>query len=261
MKLYHYTTLDALEKILKEENITFWATRYDSMNDPLDYTFAKKILLPKIRKLFEKDDNSEFIDAYPYIVSFSTKCDDFNMWRMYNAEVALEFEYEDIRKVVENNSMLNLGQCIYVDEHDIVDEFDNLYSKYPKSDNIYLDAQALFTLLKRKEFNNENEMRLYNFSHDLFRAQYDETQGCVITDCETSNLEIGVKCVKNKDYVLYQEFILPKNILSGIIIYNHNTTHFESVKNHLKTILSNRLYDNKVVENIKQTKTAQIINN
>ena len=73
-RIYHYTSLDALVGILKKEiddssgkrekqnSLTFWGSRYDCMNDPQDYLFASKVVLPKILKAFElREDISEDI--------------------------------------------------------------------------------------------------------------------------------------------------------------------------------------------------------
>lgn len=258
MKIYHYTSLDALLNILTNDKIVFRATRYDAMNDPLDYIFARDILIPKLRKSLEKfnisEDDKEYIEQSPYIVSFSEKEDDFNMWRMYKSEVSLEFEYEDIQNCISNN--MRIGKCEYVNENNIDYYFLNAFNKIEFSNKILCDAQDVIVLLKREEFQPEKEIRLYNCSHNLFKAQYIGNNDCEFNECETSDLNVKAR-VRDNDLVLYQEFILPKKALTGITIFYHDVEHFSSLKEHIKIILNERDYSNKVIDNIKQTKTTK----
>ena len=75
MNIYHYTSLDALTKILHKDHICFWGTRYDSMNDPTDSIYIKDVVLPLIKDAVEDagldDYDKDESEAFPYIVSFS----------------------------------------------------------------------------------------------------------------------------------------------------------------------------------------------
>lgn len=51
MFLYHYTKIDAAISIIKN-GLCFWGFRYDSMNDPTDYVFARDTILPQLTKGF-----------------------------------------------------------------------------------------------------------------------------------------------------------------------------------------------------------------
>ena len=66
MKIYHYTSLEALVNILTKDRISLMATRYDSMNDPLDFKFAKDVVIPKLRIAIQNlnlvDDEVEYIE-------------------------------------------------------------------------------------------------------------------------------------------------------------------------------------------------------
>ena len=94
--IYHYTDLNALISIVGRESLTFWGSRYDCMNDPLDYQYAINRLLQPMMNVAKEDFKEqstspilEELRTLPYIVSFSKKEDDFLMWRMYNAKVSL----------------------------------------------------------------------------------------------------------------------------------------------------------------------------
>jgi len=259
MKLYHYTNLDALIGILRKEHICFWGTRYDSMNDPTDYSYARDFIIPKLREFLDKTPQKpyEYIPSYPYIVSFSKEKDDFNMWRMYNADIALEFESDTIDKYLreynrkENNIQFQLfGECKYVDDNNIEDKFVELFNKAEQCDDIFLTAQEQVSLLKRKEFENENEFRLYTF--DRYSSRFIGKTGEFI-DCEIP-VNIKVKCVRNRDIVFYKEFHLPKEALTGIIINSNDNAHFKSLKTHILLWLIQQNYTD-LERNIIQSKS------
>jgi hypothetical protein len=62
--------------------------------------YARDIVLPALIDSLKGTDREwetkEVEDVYAYIVSFSRKEDDFNMWRLYNAEVTLVVEKNDL---------------------------------------------------------------------------------------------------------------------------------------------------------------------
>ena len=173
---------------------------------------------------------------------------------MYKGEVALEFDVDVICNSISNN--MHLAECKYVDETDIENIFIETFNQLEQSNKILYDAQDLIVQFKRKEYINENEIRLYNFSYALCRTYYTGKNDCEFIECETSDLKVDVKCIRNKDLVLYQEFNLPKEAVTGITLFIHDKEHFNSVMEHLKIILNERGYNKQVIDNIKQTQTT-----
>lgn len=127
--IYHYTDLNATINIIGRESLTFWGSRYDCMNDSLDYQYARNRLLPSMMKaaeeVFKGHSTSLILDeiqTLPYIVSFSKKKDDFLMWRMYNAKVSLILDIGYFSKSTPNSALI---ECEYVsdDYQEIRDSF------------------------------------------------------------------------------------------------------------------------------------------
>lgn len=259
MNIYHYTTLEASLNILQKNNICFWGTRYDSMNDPTDYVYARDIVIPLFKKEvnesnlnhYETDDS----EAYPYIVSFSKIEDDFNMWRMYKADVALEFNRDLIDEIIDKDtgpSFIYFRDCEYPHNNDEIHEFFvNKLNSINEGQGMMLAARHAVTFIKRKEFENEKEVRLVKFDHEgvLFNEG-------IAKECEIPN-NICVKCVRGKDLVLYKEFLLPKKTLVGIII-NSSNEHFVKIKGHLEIWLHHLGYDHEI--KIRKTNTGNLIN-
>lgn len=54
MRLYHYTSLDALTGIVQKGGLCIRGTRYDSMNDPMDCKYAEETVLPEFGSVSKK---------------------------------------------------------------------------------------------------------------------------------------------------------------------------------------------------------------
>lgn len=260
MNIYHYTSLEALIGICRSKNLCFWATRFDSLNDPTDYIYAKDIIEPALKQHIKDCAWSEE-EGYPYIVSFSRVKDDFNMWRMYNAEIALEFEAKLIKSWVASNNSQNkksdyliFSKCYYPkSEGDIYKDFIKIHNSLDASNDIHMDVQEALAFIKRPEFHLENEMRLCAFDYDGIISNYTPDGGIFL------NTEIGkgikVKCAKNGDLILYKEFLLPLKCLKGIIINTDSSEKFEKIKSHISLFLLEQGYNLRDI-NISQTKTG-----
>lgn len=266
MNVYHYTSLDAVRGILRGKDICFWGTRYDSLNDPTDCIYAEEDILPEFKAFLEETDANENeledIETYPYVVSFSRIEDDFNMWRMYKAEIAIELDAEVIRNMVEAKYEKNIiasqdelfwGECKYPkDKEEKRQVFAELYNTTQSTDKPVIEAREILPLIKRPEFANENEYRLYAFDYNLGIGDGENARECEIPH------NIHTKCIRNKDFILYKEFHLPVNSLKGFIINVRDDAHFEKVKSHLELILLSSNIMKKM--NIRKTKTGQNIN-
>ena len=244
MVLYHYTTMQALLGILRKEHLCFWGTRYDTMNDPVDYIYAHDIVIPQLLKSIKDTpfEGHELVRAFPYIVSFCKSEDDFNMWRMYKSEVSLEINWDIVNESFEKEisstgeKHIYWGDCMYPESHAIPTCFTELFNKAEQTINNILDtAQECVTLIKRKEFVNENEFRIFSFDYNLCRAEYNNGNP-VFIDCEIGN-NVKVRCVKDNDLVLYKEFNLPPKALSAIMLNISDKQQFEKAKSHLQVYL------------------------
>ena len=254
--VYHYTSLDALIGILKKNetkdstgkakyssSLTFWGSRYDCMNDPQDYLFASKVVLPKIMKSIEQRDDicdaqKENNEAFPYIVSFSESRDDELMWKNYNADVCLEIATQYLSPWILDNGIIKgfFGKCSYINEKEI----DNAFIKKWKEslhniENIPSMARHACVYIKRDAFRQEKEWRLY--IADEYLPHIRENGDTYYTE---QPQDVKVKFVRNKDIVLYKEFKIEAKALKGIIVNDTDLEHFQKVKKHLEILLMSR---------------------
>lgn len=223
-----------------KSELTFWGTRYDSLNDPQDFTFASKVVLPKMKKAIEQikelsEENSEDVEVFPYIVSFSERRDSDFMWEHYKADVCLELDDSCFSPWLEENGKIHAfwDKCEYAKEDDIDDTF---FKKWKES-KVYLNnlndmTRHACVYIKRKAFEQEREWRLY-----MADAVLPHSNG----NRELINMEqpqdVKFKCVRNKDIVLYKEFKLPAEALKGIIVNERDWNHFQKVKKHIEVLL------------------------
>lgn len=264
----HYTSMEALKGILQKNELCFWGTRYDSMNDPTEYVYAKEFLIPEFCKCFgvkEMDDT----EVYPYIVSFCKEKDDFIMWRMYKADVCLILNYDIIDKWVEELNIKDatntyyFGDCKYPQKEELWDEYKKL-KEWNKSrgdeSKDEITAFELVTFIKRNCFKNENEVRLFTCDYLLPDFQYNEAEPAkpIIENKERAK-DINIRSVRNKDFILYKEFHLPKDALKGLIL-NCNGVQFDRISQHIRAWLYQQDYNTSTI-NIQSTKTGDLIVN
>ncbi len=239
--LWHYTTLNALIGILRKDSLCFWGGRYDSMNDPTDFIYAQERIDPFLKK-FLKDqqmedeiDNSK--DYFPYIVSFSKKRDDFNMWRLYNAEVAIGLK-RCILTSEQNtlNERRILKEVLYTTDKMIHSDAFKLFKEEVKRDKELMEANIIetfyteiFPFIKDKAYKIESEVRLVEF--DCSKVANKKSVGVEITN--------PVKCrgVRNGLLLLYKEFLISQKALKKIIIRTHDDNYFQKIKEQLELIL------------------------
>ncbi|MBQ7421156.1 MAG: DUF2971 domain-containing protein [Prevotella sp.] len=245
--VYHYTDMNAFVGIIggydngdNTHCLTFWGTRYDSLNDPQDYVFASKVVLPKFKKAIEnmknlKEEEVEDVESFPYIVSFSENRDSDFMWKHYKAEICLELDSKCFSPWIEKEGKINAfwGKCEYAEESEIDDVF---FEKW-RSSGVYTTnlndmARHACVYIKRKAFEQEKEWRLYMSDSVLphFKANGDSYE-------MEQPQDVKVKCVRDKDIILYKEFTPPAEALKGIIVNDKDWDHFQKVKNHIEILL------------------------
>lgn len=252
MKLYHYTSLASFLGIIREgRKLVFWGSRYDCMNDPLDFQFAKIRILPTLKKVAHHPDlldNEKIeVEVEPYIVSFSTKEDDFLMWRMYNSKVALVLDSEYFDRPTPNTSLI---KCQYTDYNndEILNAFKMVNKTLTSCRNIFAYASRGATFIKHKSFESEGEVRLATWDY------YKDCNKLILSDCKDDDeKEVKTRMANNDKIVLYKEFEIDGNALDGIIIHTYSKIEFESIKNTIKSILAKNGFSKDVISNIKPT--------
>ena len=178
-KLYHYTSKEGFLGII--ENKTLWASNILYMNDEKETRIPFEIC----KELLEEDKNAnakeeidhldeelkkllfkELIGLETYVISFSEKKDDLNMWRAYgdNASgICIEFNSDSLLKVLKENQEkmeLRFEKCIY-DKQEQKDKIQNLLDS-EKVDICRLSEKLLefSTYFKDESFRDEKEWRI-----------------------------------------------------------------------------------------------------
>lgn len=134
--LYHYTSLDALKSILgdakTDKGLCFWATRFDYFGDTDEYLLGIDTigrLLPRLEErllpdcriassfVWEEIAGNESL-PFPYVVSFSSRCDNEHMWNKYACNgKGVVMEVDDSQKIVnEYTEGIVSKKCLYLGE-------------------------------------------------------------------------------------------------------------------------------------------------
>ena len=155
MILYHYTSLEALngilqDKPLKNQELCFWATRYDCFEDSDECLLGidtLKRLLPvlegrlnfqedrRIAGLFEKDQIEGNINLpHPYVISVSARNDNDHMWESYADHmqgVVLALDIKSKFGKCNAATLYRIEKCLYeqnVSEEYLLQEIDKTYT-------------------------------------------------------------------------------------------------------------------------------------
>lgn len=130
--LYHYTSIPAMESILKDAvtrgTMCFWATRYDCFADDKEYRLGVETIrrllpmveqgLPEDRQVAQ-DFDWKLIEGnvnlpYPYIVSLSARPDNEYMWSKYAKKDGVVLEVDDSVFVPNQElTMMMSKPCLY----------------------------------------------------------------------------------------------------------------------------------------------------
>lgn len=269
--LYHYTCFDALIGILKKEHLCFWGSRYDSMNDPTEVIYARDIVLPALIDSLKGTDREwetkEVEDVYAYIVSFSRKEDDFNMWRLYNAEVALVVEKNDLSEAKigideqENSNLppqkVTLKEVEYANDENVPQVAVKLFndSDYRHETRVETFCCEVFPFIKNEAYSIEEEVRIVCLDNTGATASYNNGKPSIVD----TEMPRNVKCRGSRkgSILLYKEFLVKKEALKKIVVRTHDDNYFEKVKKQLRVLLVSNGY--KADLPIERTKSFKFI--
>lgn len=156
MTFYHYTSIEALKGILKEnptenQELCFWATRYDCFEDTEEYLFGidtLKRLLPvyenrynlqedrRIAGTFEKDLIKGNVNLpYPYVISVSARNDNAHMWENYadhKKGVVLAINIDAMFGQSNAATLRHIKPCLYehiATEDELLQEIEKTYTE------------------------------------------------------------------------------------------------------------------------------------
>lgn len=261
--VYHYTTFAGLLGIINNNSLEFHGSRYDSMNDPDDYVFARDILIPKIKASLEEADIPAELKEdwvhYPYIVSFSESEDDSFMWKHYRSNVCLKISTKAIEEnsVDDNNHVLyEFKKCSYLEEKEMVPKFPDVYLEMDAFDSVSDGAYITCSFIKRKAFERENEWRMVSCNYDGVTLSRN-SDNSIIEQCHEIPDDRVFFEIKDNHIRSYKKFLLPGNALKGIIINEDNFSSFQKTKKQIELLLS-RNNMSKVIDDITMTNNYPI---
>jgi hypothetical protein len=260
--VYHYTNFQALKGIIRQDCIQLWATRYDKLNDPKEYTWAQEYVIQHLQDLANElsvvfDHEYQY---YPYVISLCKKSDDLKMWRLYannGTGVQLGFDEKILQQnAVEGKKVENTGgsnpdyfmNCHYAKENDrntitqALEEFRNKFGETVSGGNDLYDACSF---IKREGYEFEDEMRYIRPNYDCLHATPQ-----TIDTCEWEEDVRNVKYrIRDNESVPYQDVQFPKEALKEISVgYKNN---FEKRKCCLEMLLKKHGYENIQIKHSK----------
>lgn len=251
--ILHFTSFNVLKSIIKDDGLHFWATRYDCMNDPLEYKWLYEPLKEKIAK-----DNPtlqgqvDFLyEIFPYVISFSGASNHQYLWEKYGQDghgVCLVMNREimqptvlsfikdsdylaNVRYATEQNKMAKLAE--------VTSEYrDNGYGTANIGEE-FVDDIACCPFVKREKWSKEEEIRYIRIRERNMHTSYSNSKkDCVFSYPEdTSNVKYRNR---NGKQIPYLDIALPKSSLEGIVIGKH--LDFKATKGEIKTLLQQTDY-------------------
>lgn len=188
--LYHYTSFDALCKIVESRIV--WATDIKYLNDATEFqygfnlakevysTLNKREIVPEIRdpklrsdieKLLGSNANNKNFGSYTCVFSLSTKGDLLSQWRAYcpNGGVSIGFSKNALERLAEQQRF-KLVQCIYEpdEQKEKLRQVLRGWSEHGQPISDFTSFSTAFrrtvASLKHPEFREEIEFRLVSES-------------------------------------------------------------------------------------------------
>lgn len=247
-KLFHYTNINALQGIVQEDGLHFWASRYDCMNDSEEYKWVYEPLKAEIAEEqgWPKDRVNNLYEKFPYIISFSEKEDSRSMWTNYGDKgdgVCLVLNKQQIvakakRDLKEEwDIAMPVSYAFETTKMEIlanvVEEYRNQgYGTNPQEmfeDKIYCSA-----FVKNKEkWEGESEFRYARIRERGMEAKY-SAQGGIMSYPEDKH---GIQ-VRPDNQTPYLEVVFPLEVLDSIIVGpNINSLGIGELKNKLENTI------------------------
>ena len=259
-QILHFTSYNALESIIKDDGLHFWASRYDCMNDPLEYKWLYEPLKEKIAKDSPnlQGQVDSLYEIFPYVISFSGASNHQYLWEKYGQDghgVCLVMNREimqptvlsfikdsdylaNVRYATEQNKMAKLAE--------VTSEYrDNGYGTANIGEE-FVDDIACCPFVKREKWSKEEEIRYVRIRERNMHASYSKDGG-IFSYPEDIN---GVKYRENNGkQVPYLDIVFPKLSLEGIVIGKH--LELETTIKVINILLQQTDYQNIDIEQSK----------
>lgn len=180
-KVYHYTSLEVLKKILLSHRLRF--TKMHSLNDRTEYKYGIQLLKNKIIE-YERNNyisnkfDIELLDRFSFLdklysISFTENGDDLTFWNSYYVDKLTPVSIGFIPDAVFRNNEFVINHCIYDDPYPVMGKeryewfiqiFDirNIMQISKNREYIHITFQTAH--IKQKAFEIEREWRAVSFA-------------------------------------------------------------------------------------------------
>lgn len=223
-----------------ENDLCFWGSRFDCMNDAYDCQYALQLPMRIIKETYSDFKLPRSI--FPYVVSFCKKEDYLSMWRLYSSYVCLKFDQKAIEKEYQKYHEYILCDCDYPKDEisAIMKLFKNMIEVKidDTEDNSWRDAQCAASFIKHESFKEEEECRLVYFSSNSKKQNDLTIFGNKVKIQEMPN-DICFRTEGN-NVIPYHKFYVTKEALKGVIVREYDDEKFEMVKEHIKLVFQKR---------------------
>ena len=178
-QVFHYTTMEALTKIIQKEYVCFLATHYKYLNDPSEYQWGLEQIKSKCI-----DFNTDETDLF--ILSLSKQSDFLPMWNMYAQNGnGIMIELDLSASLCSERSYL-ISDCEYdIEELEIQSRL-KFYKRYQSSNDKFRQKlgksleRMLPAVIKHPAYKYENEVRLIFNKLDNDEVIFRERKGILI---------------------------------------------------------------------------------
>ena len=258
-QILHFTSCNVLESIIKDDGLHFWASRYDCMNDSLEYRWLYEPLEEKIVRDNPtlKGQVDSLYEIFPYVVSFSGASGHQYFWEKYGengSEVCLVMNRKIMQPTDEQFAKEGdyMASVRYATEQTKMAKLSEVTLEYRKNgygtannSEEFVDEIACCPFVKCEEWSKEEEVRYVRIREHNMYASYSK-EGGVYSYPEDTN---GVKCRENNGkQIYYLDILFPKSSLEGILIGKQ--LNFETTEKTIKTLLQQTGYKNISVEQL-----------
>ena len=213
--LYHYTRLNNIEKIIKNDHVDLIATYYQRFAAD-DYAWIKKNAEPIIQEICEDNHWRFDIDRLsynPYVISFCKSANSMHMWKEFgdNGEgIALVFNQERLKE--ETSSFMNYAcmvPCEYIYPNSERLQIKNTIIRIANSELLDVctdDDKLIFAAMgvMQSKFYNEMEIRYVQIEERVFTASYND-----------GDVKIEEYNVPKEDWE--RHILFSKDIMEGVI--------------------------------------------
>jgi len=232
MKLYHYTKLTNIEKIVKPDKVDLMMTYYSKYKES-DYLWIRergKRLVKELCEEYKYEFDPDYLAHAPYIISFCKSSDSDYMWNTFGdggEGVVLIISEERLSQetsLIDNCSMI--VPCMYVSpksDDDIIKKTIKKISSSTYLNNCPDDDRLMFSIMGvlQNKYSDELEIRYVQIEKTVF-----------MFNCIGNSLQI-------KDYEVPKEkwnkiVSFPNNIIEGIILgRNTDQDDLEYCRNYM----------------------------